>query len=167
MGGNPPKKDGKKKANREGEILVCRNSKATQRFEIEEKVEAGMVLVGSEVKSLRARKGDLDGAYASVDRGELWLHHMHVGPYGHASSFAHETTRSRKLLVRTEQLRRLHGRLTTKGYTIVPLRVYFKNGYAKVELGVAKGKHAADKREDLKREIELREARSAMSRTRR
>ncbi len=149
-----------------GEILVCRNPKATKAYEIEERLEAGMVLTGSEVKSLRARRADLEGAYAAIERGELVLHKMHIAPYEHAGAFGHEPKRSRKLLVNKRELERWEGRLTTRGYTIVPLSVYFKKGWAKVELGLGKGRKVTDKREDLKREADLREARAAMGKGR-
>jgi len=160
------KSKGKAGGKDDGEILVCRNAKATQRYEIEERLEAGMVLVGSEVKSLRARQGDLDGAYASLDRGELWLHKMHIAPYVKATAFAHETRRSRKLLAHRHELQKLDGRLTMRGYTLIPLRVYFKNGHAKVELGLAKAKSVGDNREKISRELDKREAREAMGRGR-
>lgn len=149
-----------------GEILVCRNPKATKTYDIEERVEAGMVLMGSEVKSLRQRRADLEGAYASIERGELVLHKMHIAPYEQAGAFGHEPKRSRKLLLNRREIERWEGRLTMKGYTVVPLSVYFKNGYAKVELGLGKGRKVQDKREDLKREVDLREARAAMGKGR-
>lgn len=159
-------KKGKSGGKPEGELLVCRNSKALQRYEIEERIEAGMVLLGSEVKSLRARQGDLEGSYASIDRGELWLHKMHIAPYLQATVFAHETRRSRKLLAHRHELEKLSGRLTMRGYTLVPLRVYFKNGVAKIELGLARAKNVGDDRERISRELDKREAREAMSRGR-
>lgn len=160
-----PKTSGAKsgKAAQTGEILVCRNPKALQRFDIEERFEAGMVLLGSEVKSMRARKADLEGAYASVDNGELFLHKMHVAPYEQASVFGHEIKRSRKLLAHRHEIEKIHGKLTTRGYALVPMRVYFKDGRCKVELGLGKGKRVEDKREEIKRELDTREARAAMS----
>lgn len=149
----------KKKETTPGELLVCSNPKARQRFEIEERIEVGMVLGGSEVKSLRARSADLEGAYASFEAGELWLHKMHIAPYDQASVFGHKPKRSRKLLAKAKELRRLFGKLSTRGYTLVPLRVYFRNGWAKVELGLAFGKKTPDRREDLRKRAELREAR--------
>jgi SsrA-binding protein len=152
----------KSKKETPGEILVCRNPKATKMFDIEERVEAGMVLTGSEVKSLRARRADLEGAYANIERGEIVLHKMHIAPYELAGAFGHEPKRSRKLLLKRREIERWEGRLTAKGYTIVPLAVYFKGGYAKVELGLGKGKRVHDRREELKREVDLKEARAAM-----
>ncbi len=156
----------KSKKQTPGELLVCRNPKATKTYEIEERIEAGIVLTGSEVKSLRLRRADLEGAYATIERGEMVLHKMHIAPYEFAGAFGHEPKRSRKLLVNRREIERWEGRLTTKGYTIVPLAVYFKGGWAKVELGLGKGRKVTDKREDLKREVDLREARSAMGKGR-
>lgn len=156
----------KKKKETPGEILVCRNPKATKMFDIEERVEAGMVLTGSEVKSLRARRADLEGAYANIERREVVLHKMHIAPYEQAGAFGHEPKRSRKLLLKRSEIERWEGRLTMRGYTIVPLSVYFKGGYAKVELGLGKGKRVEDRREDLKREADLKEARAALGKGR-
>lgn len=150
-----------------GELMVCRNPKASARYVIDERIEAGMQLTGSEVKSLRDKKADLEGAYASIDNGELFLHKMYIGPYAQATSFAHELKRTRKLLAHRHELERLTGKLATRGYTLIPVQVYFKNGRAKVELGLAKHKDMEDKREDLKRKVELREAKDAMSKGRR
>jgi len=158
---------GKKgKGDSPGELLVCSNPKANKRIDVEERYEAGLVLTGSEVKSLRARRADLEGAYASFEGGELWLHHMHIAPYEQAGPFGHDPRRKRKLLLHDHELKRVHGRLTTRGYTVLPLRVYFKNGWAKIEIGMGKGKRVVDRREDLKRKADLREARKAVQRGR-
>jgi SsrA-binding protein len=149
-----------------GEILVCRNPKALKGYDIEERLEAGMILTGSEVKSLRLRRADLEGGYASVDRGELVLHKVHIAPYEFAGAFGHEPKRSRKLLVHRKELERWDGRLATRGYTIVPLSIYFKGGFAKVELGLGKARKVSDRREELKREHDLREAREAVEKGR-
>jgi SsrA-binding protein len=158
------KKGKKKKAPAVGELLVCTYPKARHVYQIEECLEAGMALKGSEVKSLRQRKASLDGSYATVDGGELYLHQMHIAPYEQAGRFGHEPKRSRKLLVHRRQIERLHGKLAQQGYTLVPLQVYFKNGHAKVELALATGRKVVDSREDIRRRIDLREARSAMER---
>ena len=164
MGQKGSKKD---KKSAPGEVLVCSNPQATRRYEIEERIEAGMVLAGSEVKSMRQRRADLEGAYASIDHGELYLHKMHVAPYEQAGPYlGHEPKRSRKLLVRRREIERLHGKLALRGYTLVPIRVYFRDGWAKVELGLGKGKHKGDRREDIKRKQDLREARAAMQKGR-
>jgi SsrA-binding protein len=158
---------GKDKASKQGELLVCRNPKAQHDFELEEKLEAGIVLTGSEVKSLRARRADIESSYATVDGMELFLHNMHIAPYEQAGPFGHEPKRSRKLLAHREEILKLLGKLAHRGYTLVPLSVYFKNGRAKVELALGKGKKRADRREDIKRDIDLREAREAIGRGRR
>ncbi|GAB5541610.1 MAG: SsrA-binding protein SmpB [Sandaracinaceae bacterium] len=157
----------KKKKDVPGELLVCRNPKATKTYVIEERLEAGMVLTGSEVKSLRQRRADLDGSYALFDHGEVFLHKMHIAPYEQAGPFfQHEPRRVRKLLLKRSQIEKWEGRLTTRGYTVVPLAVYFKGGYAKVELGLGKGRKVGDKREDIKEKQDLREARDAARRGR-
>ncbi|HJL18027.1 MAG TPA: SsrA-binding protein SmpB [Sandaracinaceae bacterium LLY-WYZ-13_1] len=158
---------GKKKKNTTpGELLVCRNPKATKMFDIEERVEAGMVLMGSEVKSLRQRRADIEGAYASIERGEVYLKNMHIAPYEQATHFGHEPKRARKLLLRKSQIQKWEGKLTQRGYTLVPLAVYFRDGYAKVELGLGKGRKVKDRREDLKKKQDLRDARAAMEKNR-
>jgi len=151
----------------ERELPVCSNPKAFKLYEIDSKIEAGMMLMGSEVKSLRARKGDLEGAYASVDNGELFLHKMHIGPYAQAGRFGHENKRTRKLLVHRAEIEKLIGKLAHRGYTLVPLSVYFKGGRAKVELGLGKGKKTDDQREDIKKKIDMRETRAAIEKSRR
>lgn len=157
----------KKKAGGKSDTqLVCTYRKALQRFEIEERMEAGLVLRGSEVKSLRERHADLEGSYAAMEGGELYLHKMHIGPYEKASAFGHESKSSRKLLMHRHELQRLQGKLSLRGFTLIPLQIYFKGGYAKVELGLATAKKMADRRESLKREQALREAKAAMQRAR-
>lgn len=150
-----------------GELHVCRNAKAAARYAIDERLEAGMQLTGSEVKSLREKRADLEGAYARIDRGELWLYKMYIGPYAQATAFAHEPKRARKLLAHRHEIEKLTGKLAVRGYTLVPLQVYFKNGRAKIELGLAKAKDVGDKREEIKRKVDLREAKEAMNRGRR
>ncbi len=149
------------------EFLVCRNPKAAKRLEIVERIEAGLMLKGSEVKSLRNRRGDLDGAYASIEGNELWLHKMHIAPYEQAGYSGHEERRRRKLLVHRREIEKLRGKLATKGFTLIPLQVYFKNGVAKVELGLGRGKKVGDDREAMKRDLALKEARAAVNRGRR
>ncbi|MEM9193017.1 MAG: SsrA-binding protein SmpB [Myxococcota bacterium] len=158
----------KKNKSSPGELLVCSNAKATQRYTIEERLEVGMVLAGSEVKSMRDRRADLDGAYASFDRsGELYIHKMYVAPYEQAGPFNHEPRRSRKLLIKKSEIKRLSGKLTIRGYTLIPLRVYFRNGWAKMELGLGKGKNVGDRRQDLRQKADQRDAQAAMNRRRR
>ncbi len=147
------------------EMLVCRNPKAAQRYEIEEKFEAGMVLKGSEVKSLRLRRGDLEGSYASVIGDEVWLQKMHIATYEQSGPHHnHEPRRNRKLLLHRREIEKVRGRLATRGLTLIPLMVYFKNGVAKVQLGLGKGKKSHDDRESIRRKTELREAREAAGR---
>jgi SsrA-binding protein len=153
----------KKPAKQPGELMVCRNSKAEARYFIDERLETGIVLRGSEVKSLRDRKADLDGAYARVEKGELFLYKMYVGPYKQATAFAHEPKQARKLLAHRHEIERLTGKLAVRGYTLIPLSVYFRDGRCKVELGLAKSKDLGDRREDIKRKVDLREAKAAMS----
>jgi SsrA-binding protein len=149
-----------------GELQVCRNSKALARFTVDERMEAGMVLTGSEVKSLRDKRADLDGSYAGLSQGELMLFKMYIGPYAQATAFGHEPKRPRKLLAHRHEIEKLTGKLALRGYTLVPLSVYFKNGKAKVELGLAKAKEIGDRREEVKRDADLREAKAAMARGR-
>ena len=146
------------------ELLVCRNPKAAKRYDIEERLEAGMVLYGTEVKSLRARRANLEGAYCRIDDDELFLHGMHVAQYEQGGHAGHATQRRRKLLVHRREIEKLRGRLTTKGYALVPLQVYFKNGVAKVQLGLGRGKKKGDDREAIRRQEDLKEARAAMER---
>ncbi len=147
--------------------LICQNKRAGQRYVFEDKFEAGLVLQGSEVKSLRAHRADLDGAYAEIGGKEAWIHHMHIAEFPQAGPHHnHEPKRTRKLLMHRGELEKIRGRLTSKGYTLVPLRLYFKKGFAKVELALAKGKEGHDKRDEIKRDLSVREARDAMKRTR-
>lgn len=149
------------------ELLVCRNPKAVQNYDIDERFEAGLVLLGSEVKSLRQRQGDLEGAYASIEMGEAFLIKMHIAPYLQAGPHNnHEPKRRRKLLLKKHQIERLRGRLSMRGYTLVPLQVYFKSGYAKVELGLGRGRNKGDQRQALKQKQDLREAREEVQRGR-
>jgi SsrA-binding protein len=153
-----------KKDKAAGELLVCRNPKAERNFDIEERLEAGLVLHGSEVKSLRAKHADLEGAYATIENMQLYLMNMHVGPYKQAGRYGHEEKRRRKLLAHKSEIERLLGRTAIRGYSLVPVKVYFKNGRAKVELALGRGRKTHDDRESIKRELDMKEARAAMSR---
>ena len=143
-----------------------RNKKARFNFEILETIEAGLVLAGSEVKSLRDGKGNIDEAFARVRNGEVWLYNMHIGPYDQAGQFGHDTRRTRKLLLKKREIDRFLARAVEKGHTLVPLTVYFKRGWAKVEIGVARGKREFDKREDLKKRDAKRDIAREMARRR-
>ena len=131
--------------------VVTTNRKTLHLYHVVEKMDAGMALIGTEVKSLRGRKASLVDAYASFQDGELFLYKMHIAVYREADRFNHEPTRKRKLLLHKHQIRRLEGKVKEKGLTIVPLRVYFRGPYAKVELALARGKRAFDKREAIER----------------
>ncbi len=145
-----------------GEKLLCQNKKAFHDYFIEETFEAGIVLEGTEVKSLRSGKGNLKDSYVQVDEGEAFLHHTHISPYPYAHQFNHEPERVRKLLLHKREIRRLTGKTQERGYTLVPLKMYFKDGKIKVELGLAKGKTHSDKREDLKKRSADREIEKVM-----
>jgi SsrA-binding protein len=144
--------------------LVCRNRKAYFEYTIDDLYEAGLVLKGTEVKSLRLGKANIQDAYARFRDGEVYLLNAHISPYPHAAGENHEPTRPRKLLLRRREMKRLLGKLVERGYTLIPLKLYFKNEYAKVELGLAKGKKKADKRETIRRREEQRELERARKR---
>ena len=144
-----------------------RNKKAHHNFTILETVEAGLVLEGSEVKALRQGKCSIDEAFARLRGEEVWLYNMHIGPYEQAAQFGHDPRRTRKLLLRKREINRFLGKAVEKGSTLVPLTVYFKRGWAKVEIGVARGKREFDKREDLKRRESQRDIARELSRRRR
>jgi SsrA-binding protein len=131
--------------------VVATNRKAYHDYFIEEKLEAGIMLRGTEVKSLRDGRVNLQDSYASVDDGEVFLHHCHISPYSHGNLMNHEPLRPRKLLLHRKEINKLIGKTQQKGLTLVPLRIYFsKQGRAKVELALAKGKKQYDRRESIK-----------------
>ena len=140
-----------------GKKVVARNKQARHEFEILDTWEAGLVLKGPEVKSIRAGKASLNEAFARVDDGEVWLYGMHVAPYDPASRNNHDPTRPRKLLLKGAEIRRLIGQTREKGLALVPLELYFRRGYAKIQLGLGRGKKLHDKRETLKRKTHERE----------
>jgi len=142
--------------------LVAENRKARHDFFIEESYEAGIALVGTEVKALRAHKVNLRDSYARVKNGELFLHGIHIGAYAPAGQFTHKETRPRKLLLHRREINRLWGRVRERGYSIVPLQIYFKDGRAKVEIALAKGKQLHDKREAIARKTMRREIERAL-----
>ena len=146
--------------------VVARNPKARHEYHILDTWEAGLVLTGSEIKSVRAGKVSLKGAYGVLRRGEVWLVGMNIAAYESGGYANHDPTRSRKVLMHRSQIRRLIGALERKGLTLVPLDVHLKEGWAKVTLGLAQGKKVHDKREDLKRRDAEREASRAMGRRR-
>ena len=137
---------------------VCRNRKAGFRYEILEKFECGLALVGSEVKSLRERNGSIEEAYARIDGGQLWLIDAHIGAYPFANTQNHDPTRRRKLLMHAREIRRLRPKIELKGLTLVPMSVYFnERGIAKLSLALVRGKSTGDKRESIKKREHKRE----------
>jgi SsrA-binding protein len=142
--------------------IVCQNKQARRNFFIEDTYEAGMVLVGTEVKALREGRANLTDSYAAVKDDEVFLHDMHISPYSHGNRYNHEPRRRRKLLLNRREIRRIYGKTREKGFALIPLKVYFKNGKAKVEIGIGKGKKLYDKREDLKRKDDTRDMERAL-----
>lgn len=141
------------------EKTVAQNRRARFEFQILETTEAGLVLKGSEVKSVRQGKVDISDCFASVKDGEVWLHNMHVAAYQNAGPFNHNPRRTRKLLLHKREIRKLIGKIRQKGLSLVPIRIYWKHGLAKVELAVAKGKRSYDKRETIRQRDQEREFR--------
>jgi SsrA-binding protein len=149
------------------ESLIVKNRRASFDYAIEDRFEAGLVLVGSEVKSMRAGKVDLSDAYVAVERGEAWLRQMFIAPFEQASTFPHEPRRARKLLLRAREVLEIDKAVARGGYTVVPLRLYFKKGRVKVELATAIGKKHYDKRADIAKRDADRDARVALRRVNR
>ncbi len=146
--------------------LICKNRRARHDYEISETIEAGLVLRGSEVKSLREGSASLSDSYAEIREGEVFLIGCHIAEYPWANRLNHEPRRERKLLMHRAEIRRLSVKLAERGFTLIPLQLYFKNGRAKVELGLARGKRQYDKRETVrKRELD-REAEAEVARHR-
>lgn len=137
--------------------IVTENRKARHDYFIEDKYEAGMVLKGTEVKSLRLGRANLKDSYARITNGEVFVYQMHIGPYPFAYYENHDPLRPRKLLLHKYEIKKLYGKVNEKGYALVPLRVYLKNGKAKIVLGLARGKRKVDKREAIKRRDEKRD----------
>ncbi|HEY7120889.1 MAG TPA: SsrA-binding protein SmpB [Tepidisphaeraceae bacterium] len=140
------------------------NRRALHEYFIEAKLECGISLMGSEVKSLRAGKGQLQEAFARVERGELILHGCHIDPYGPATKFNHDPLRERKLLAHRREIKKLEQATMNKGVTLIPLAMYFKGGRVKVEIGVARGKQQHDKRDAIRKKEQDRELRRMMTR---
>ena len=150
-------------ARESGEKVVATNRKARFDYHIEDTYEAGIVLTGTEVKSLRSGRASLVDAYATIDGGEAWLESVHIPEYNEGKWTNHPPRRKRKLLLHKEQIEKLAHRVTAGGYTLVPLRLYFLDGNAKVEIAVAKGKKEYDKRQSLRKKQDDREAQRAIS----
>ena len=138
--------------------LVANNKKAYHDYFIEEKYEAGLVLHGTEVKSLRMGKCSIKEAFIRIENGEVYIYGMHISPYEKGNIFNKDPLRIKKLLLHKQQIRKLIGSSAEKGYTLVPLQVYFKDGRAKIEIGLAKGKKLYDKRQDIAKKDQRREA---------
>lgn len=147
---------------RADDTLFATNRKALHDYEILEVVEAGIVLAGTEIKSVRRRDVSLDDSFARIDGPEAFLYNMHVGPYAQGGRFNLEPRRERKLLLHRSEIRRLHGLLTQKGLTLIPLRLYLKHGFAKVALAVGKGRRQYEKRDVIRKRESDREIRRMM-----
>ena len=142
------------------EKTVATNKKARFLYDIEETYEAGIVLEGHEVKSLRLGRANLTDSFARIVNGEAYLYNLHISPYPHSREASYsDPRRTRKLLLKKAEINRLAGKVAERGYTLIPLRIYFKDGWAKVELALAKGKKLHDRRETIKRREEERELR--------
>ena len=150
--------------NADGEKLIVKNRRATFDYEIEEQYEGGLVLVGSEVKSMRAGTVDVVDAFASVDHGEMWLKQLYVAPFEQAKTFPHEVRRARKVLLHSREIAAIEKAIKRGGYTLIPLRLYFKKGLVKVELGLAKGKKTFDKRATIRKKTADKEAKAEIGR---
>ena len=138
--------------------LVANNKKAYHDYFIEEKYEAGVVLHGTEVKSMRMGKCSIKEAFIRIENGEVYAYGMHISPYEKGNIFNKDPLRPKKLLLHKQQIRKLIGSSAEKGYTLVPLQVYFKDGRAKIEIGLARGKKLYDKRQDIAKKDQMREA---------
>ena len=144
--------------NEDGEKILVKNRRAPFDYHLEDRFEAGMVLTGTEIKSIRAGRVNLQDAYARIDNGEAWLLNMHVSPYEQGNRANVDPLRPRKLLLKRGELRRLVGKLQSSGLTLVPLSLYIRNGFAKLDLALARGKKLYDKREALADREAQREA---------
>ncbi|MEW5723885.1 MAG: SsrA-binding protein SmpB [Thermodesulfobacteriota bacterium] len=151
----------------EGLKVVCRNKKARHDYFLEERFEAGLALTGTEVKSLRLGKANLVDAYAKLEEGEVWLMNAHISQYPFAHYGNHDPVRPRKLLLNKREIKKLFGRTKERGQALIPLAIYFKGGWAKVELALARGKKAYDKRHTLKQKEADREMARAVRHSRR
>jgi len=142
--------------------IVCQNRKAYHDYHIEETTEAGIALLGTEVKSLREGKANLKDSYVIVKGGEAFLFNCHISPYSHGNIMNHDPVRTRKLLMHKAEIRRLSGKVAAKGFTLIPLKIYFKDSFAKVEIGLARGKKLFEKRDTIKEKEARREIERAM-----
>jgi SsrA-binding protein len=155
-----------KKNEEDGIQVVCRNRRAFHEYEVLDKLECGIVLKGTEVKSLREKAANIEDAYAKVEDGELWLLGSDIPEYSMGNRLNHKPRRPRKLLIHRREIAKFAGKATQRGFTLVALKIYFKRGLAKVEIAVAKGKQTHDKRQAEKKAEATREMRKAMTRKR-
>ncbi len=137
--------------------IIAENRKARHEYFIEDRFEAGMVLKGTEVKSLRQGRANLKDSYARIKKGEVFIHQLHISPYPFAYYDNHDPLRVRKLLMHKHEIKQLYGKINERGHTLVPLRLYFRDGKVKLELALAKGKHQHDKRDTIRRRDEQRD----------
>lgn len=142
--------------------IICENRKARFDYHIEERMEAGLVLTGTEIKSLRSGKANLNDAYATITNSEAWLMQAHIAPYDKGGYVNHEPKQKRKLLLHAKEIAKLYGKTQIRGYALIPLKIYFKKGRAKIELALAVGKNSGDKREAIKKRETQREVSRAL-----
>ncbi len=142
--------------------IIAKNRKAFYQYEVLEKIECGIVLTGTEVKSLRNKDVSINDSFAQLDHGEVFLYEMHIGEYKQGNRQNHEPKRRRKLLFHKREISKIAGKVQQKGYTLIPLSIYFKNGLAKLEIAIVRGKSKFDKREDIKKRTVEREIRQVM-----
>ena len=157
------KADTQTKPNPDGKRFVISNRRARHEYHFDETYDAGIALAGTEVKSIRAGQANLQDAYGKIEGGEVWLYNMHVNPYSHGTQWNMEPRRKRKLLLHRREIDRLRGHMEQKGLALIPLSVYFQHGFAKVELGLGRGKKLYDKREDIAKKDVERELRRELS----
>ena len=158
--------DGRTVAREQGRKIVARNRRAYHDYRIEDTYEAGLVLTGTEVKSLRAGRASLQDGFAQITGDEVWMHNVHIPEYAEGTWTNHTPRRIRKLLLHRKEIVKLSREVSDQGLTLIPLSLYFKDGYAKVELGVARGKRTYDKRQDLAKRDAAREIDRALKRRR-
>lgn len=151
-------------AREQGRKLIAQNRKARHDYQVESTVEAGLVLTGTEVKSLRAGRATLTDGYATIDDGEVWLRGVHIPEYDLGTWTNHEPRRARKLLLRRDEIRKMESKVKAKGFTLVPLALYFKDGFAKVEIALATGRKGQDKRQAIAEREAKRETERAIGR---
>ena len=154
-----------KDAGKAADALICENKNAFRNYNLLERFEAGMVLQGTEVKAIRQGGVHINDAYGMIEKEEVWLHQMHIAPYSHGNRYNHEPLRKRKLLLKKNEIRKLIGAVVEKGFTLVPVRLFWVKGRVKVELALAKGKTKGDRREDIKKRDTQREIDNAMKRS--